>query len=218
MRTLAQNAADIEARLQPPEQACCKSRRWYDVRAVCIGLLYASLLRTSKAPSGMSLDIDKFDNGGSCLLTLFFHDPVARVGNDATCYVSRHKTRVFGHLCPERMICAERQHRHGQLAVGRECLVVDGILSKGRKLVESRMHRAGARIEFRVVAPRRLIDRFGIGGELVPEPIKVDTLAAFDQPLGIRSAEIEMPQSGAAKDFVPGARFRAAARRWRPSA
>ena len=55
-----------------------------------------------------SIVIDKFDDCGSCLLTLFFHDPVARVGNDAAGYIGRHKTHAVGHLCSERMIRAER--------------------------------------------------------------------------------------------------------------
>jgi hypothetical protein len=39
MRTLAQNAADIEA-VSNHRASVLRSRRWYDVSAVCIGLFY----------------------------------------------------------------------------------------------------------------------------------------------------------------------------------
>jgi len=53
--------------------------------------------------------------------------------------------------------------------------------------------------------PRRLLDRPGIGRKLIPEPVQVDAFAALDQPLDVRAAEIEVPQSGAANDLVPRA-------------
>src|SRR5215510_14446660 len=73
------------------------------------------------------------------------------------------------------------------------------------------MHSAGACVESRIVAPRRLLDSLGIGRQLIPETIQVDAFAALDQPLNVRSAEIEVPQSRAADDFVPGAD----SRQWR---
>src|SRR3954463_16692499 len=55
---------------------------------------------------------------------------------------------------------------------------------------------------------RRLFDRLRIGGELVPEAIEVDPFATFDQPLRIRSAEIEMPEQGTLDDVLPVANAR----------
>jgi hypothetical protein len=43
------------------------------------------------------------------------------------------------------------------------------------------------------MAPRRLLDRLGIGGKLIPEPVQVNSLAALDQPLDVPPAEIEVP-------------------------
>jgi hypothetical protein len=58
------------------------------------------------------------------------------------------------------------------------------------------------------VTARCLFDRFGIGGKFVPKPVEVNALAAPDQPLHVRSAEVEVPQRRAADDFVPGANSR----------
>src|SRR5215470_18626486 len=66
------------------------------------------------------------------------------------------------------------------------------------------MHSAGACVEPRIVAPRRLFDSLRSGRQLIPETIQVDAFAALDKPLNVRPAEIEVPQSRAADDFVPG--------------
>jgi hypothetical protein len=94
--------------------------------------------------------------------------------------------------------------RQRQLAFGRKGLVVDRILREGRELIERRPHRAGSRVKSGVVAARGFVDRPRIGRQLVPEAIEIDALPAFDQPLDVRAAEIEMPPPGAADDLVPG--------------
>src|SRR6516162_5806086 len=103
------------------------------------------------------------------------------------------------------MIASERKHRHWQLTLRRESLVIDRVLIEGSELIKCRMHGAGACVEARIMAPCRLIDRLRIGGKLIPEPVQVNAFAAFDQPLNVRPAEIEMPQSRATDYFVPRA-------------
>ena len=98
---------------------------------------------------------------------------------------------------------AERKNWHRQLAFLGKRPVIDGILAESGKLVEGGMHRAWPRVELGIVASRRLIDRFRIGRQLVPEPIEVDALASFHQPVDVGPAEIEMPQQRALQDFVP---------------
>ena len=67
----------------------------------------AEYLRQSGHGVG-SVFLDESDDGISCLLRLFFHDPMARAGNNSTGNVVRDQTHDIGHLGPERMIAAER--------------------------------------------------------------------------------------------------------------
>src|SRR6516162_4870001 len=120
---------------------------------------------------------------------------MTRVRNDATGYIAGDRTHDFGHLHPERMLAAECKYRHGQFALLSKQFVVGRILREGRELIKCRMHGAGARVEPSIMAPCRLIDRLRIGGKLVPEPVQVNAFAALDEPLNVRPAEIEVPQS-----------------------
>src|SRR5437899_6002682 len=65
------------------------------------------------------------------------------------------------------------------------------------------MHRAGPGVDRGVVAAGRFVDLRRVAGELVPEAVEVDALAAGNQALGIRAAEVEVPQRGHAHDLVP---------------
>src|SRR5947209_7541315 len=44
---------------------------------------------------------------------------------------------------------------------------------------------------------------FGIGGEVIPEAIKVDPLAPGDEALHVRATEPEMPEQRALDDLFP---------------
>ena len=80
-----------------------------------------------------------------------------------------------------------------ELARRDEGPVFGGVLVEGRELRKARMHRARAGIELRVVPSGRLTEPLWGGGELVPEPVKVDALATGDQALHVRAAEAEVP-------------------------
>src|SRR4030095_10709748 len=66
-------------------------------------------------------------------------------------------------------------------------------------------HRAGQRIQLSVVHACRLTEPAGVCRELVPEAIKVDTLATCDQPLHVRTAEAEVPQHRVLENLFPWA-------------
>src|SRR5262249_58780630 len=58
-------------------------------------------------------------------------------------------------------------------------------------------------IEFGVVLAQRFIEFFRISRKFIPEPIEIDSLAAFHQPLRIRSVEGEMPECVATDNVIP---------------
>src|SRR3546814_7729181 len=64
-------------------------------------------------------------------------------------------------------------------------------------------HRAGHRIELRIMRARRFGETRRRGGEFIPEPIEVDSLPASDQSLHVRPAEAEMPEQRALQYLFP---------------
>ena len=85
----------------------------------------------------------------------------------------------------------------------RKDLVVLGVLRERGELLEGVVHVARPRVERGVMLARRLVDRLRIGRQLVVEAVEIDALAALDQPVDVRPAEIEMPQQRAFEDLVP---------------
>ena len=69
---------------------------------------------------------------------------------------------------------------------------------------EGGTHRARPRIELRRNGPAFPRRSCGVAGELVPEAVEIDALASRDEPLGIRTAEGEMPEQGMAHEVIPG--------------
>src|SRR5215472_14527100 len=94
-----------------------------------------------------SRPVYEIDDGRRRLGRLLLHDPVAGIADDAGRHVGRDKSHYVAHLRAERMVPAQRQHRHGEIALSSEDLVVFGVLIEGRELVERRMHRTRARIK-----------------------------------------------------------------------
>ena len=108
------------------------------------------------------------------------------------------------HHRAERLLAADRQHRHGQLALaGEEGAVVGRILIEGRELREAGMHGAGQGVELGVVLARGLRECGRGRRKLVPEAVEIDALAPRDQPLHVRSAEAEVPEQRVLQDFLP---------------
>src|SRR5262249_38688132 len=89
---------------------------------------------------------------------IFFHNPMAGVWNDTLLDVVCGKAHDRSHRRTKRLLAAERQDWDLELAFAQERLVVDCVLVKCRKLRKARAHRAGTRIERRIVAPRCLAE------------------------------------------------------------
>ena len=94
-----------------------------------------------------------------------------------------------GHGRPERLFPADRQDRHRQLALGKQCLIVERVLIERGELRKAGMHGAGPGVQLGVMLPRRFVELLRIGREFVPEAIEIDALATCNQPLGIRASE-----------------------------
>src|SRR6202011_1021028 len=114
-------------------------------------------------PEAQSLLVDESADhlDGGC--RLLFHDPVARIRDDAAFDVSGHDAHDRRLLAAERFLGAERKNWHRQFAFLGKRSVIDRILIESGKLVEGGMHGAWPRIELGIVASRRLIDRLRIG-------------------------------------------------------
>ena len=104
---------------------------------------------------------------------------------------------------PEAFLAADRQHRHGELALRQELLVVRSILAERCELRERIVDRVRARIERRVMLARRLVDVLRISRQLVVKTVEVNALASGDQPLLVGAEEIEMPGVPVLDHLVP---------------
>ncbi len=82
--------------------------------------------------------------------------------------------------------------------------VVDRVPVEGGELAEAGPHAALRGVESGVVLTRGLGKMRGVGGELVPEAVEVDALAARDEALHVGAAEPEMPEQRVFQDLVPG--------------
>ena len=67
------------------------------------------------------------------------------------------------------------------------------------------MHGARQGVQLRVVLARGLAEPRRGRGELVPEAIEIDALAARDQPLHVGPAEAEMPEQRVLENLFPRA-------------
>src|ERR1700730_8820858 len=89
---------------------------------------------------------------------LLFHDPVARIRDDARFDVSGHDLHDRRLLGAERFLGAERKNWHRQFAFLGKRPVIDRIPAESGKLVEGGMHGAWPRIELGIMASRSLLD------------------------------------------------------------
>src|SRR5262249_32348586 len=96
------------------------------------------------------------------------------------------------------MIAADSKDRHRKLAAFREQgLVLLSVTRERSELTTQRVvNGARFRIKRRVVVARLLVDTAWVRRQLIVEAIQQDALAPGDQPLDIRSAEIEVPHLG----------------------
>jgi hypothetical protein len=82
--------------------------------------------------------------------------------------------------------------------------LVDRVLVERPELLEPGVHRAGARIQSRVMLARGFGEFLRVRRELVPDPVEVDALAALYQAFLIRPPEGEVPEGVAPGDLLPG--------------
>ena len=109
-----------------------------------------------------------------------------------------------GQLAAIRMIAADRENRHLQLALGEKLLIVDGIIRECRELAaEGVVNRLRPGVERGIMLARRLVDAGGICRQLVVEAVEQDALAPGDQALDVGAAEIEVPDLRILQLVVP---------------
>src|SRR6202022_3805791 len=101
-------------------------------------------------------------------------DPVARARNDGGADVGADESNLFGLARAEELLRADGENRHVQLPGGEQSFVVARILRERGELLESVVHRVGARIQRRIMPAGRLVDRFRVGRQLIPEAVEID--------------------------------------------
>src|SRR5262245_30046215 len=148
--------------------------------------------------------IEEGANRGDRRRWLLLHQPMTGIGNDRFGHIvggEAHDERLHR---TERPLAAYREHRHRESGAAREeGAIVDGVLIERGELREARMHRAGLRIELRVVAARPFAELPWVRRELVPEPIEVDPLASRDEALHVGTAEAKVPQERILEHLLP---------------
>src|SRR5690348_5360268 len=111
-----------------------------------------------------------------------------------------HDHRLEG---TERLLSAHRHHRHSQLRLF-EDLVVLRILGERGKLREPGPHSAWLRVGGGKEISRGLVRLARIAGKVVPYPVKVDALPTRHQSFRIGSMEVEVPDTGTQENLAPG--------------
>jgi hypothetical protein len=112
----------------------------------------------------------------------------------------RHAVLSRDHLAlrdqevPAGFLAAQHDHRHREL----RCLergVVLGVLVEVTEHLHAGLHRTGELVLLRVELPVGLGDGFrAVGGEVVPEVLEVDALAALDEGQRRLAVEVEVPE------------------------
>src|SRR5262245_1944374 len=101
---------------------------------------------------------DKPGDDGNGLLRLFFHDPMAGVGNHGSLDITRDEFELRLHRCSKGMVATDRENGHAKLPdLRQQRFVLFGISRKGGKLTtEGVVNGAGPRIQLGIMASRVL--------------------------------------------------------------
>jgi len=152
---------------------------------------------------GVFLDVEVLLEVGRCLW-LFFGDPMSAVRDDRVFDVVGDTPDHLADSGAEGGFAAEGQDRHLKFALGKEFPVVSRVLAERQELGEARSHRAGLRVERRVVLAFGFVEPFRDDGERVPEAVEIDAFAAGDQALHVVTTEAEVPHGRLLQDLLPG--------------
>src|SRR5262245_320398 len=111
-------------------------------------------------PWGLTPQLRAMNPGdeGNGLLRLFFHDPMAGVGDDGSLDITRDEFEFRLHRRSERMVTADREDRHAKLPdLRKQRFVLSGVSPEGGKLTaEGVVNGAGPRIQLGIMASRVL--------------------------------------------------------------
>src|SRR5262245_60789025 len=112
-------------------------------------------------PSVPSVARDEPGDDGNGLLRLFFHDPMAGVGDHGSLDITRDEFQFRLHRCSKGMVAADREDRHAKLPdLRKQRFVLFGVSRKGGKLAaEGVVNGAWPRIQLGIVASCVLANR-----------------------------------------------------------
>src|ERR1044071_5272397 len=96
------------------------------------------------------------------------------IGDTEATNVGRRELNFIGEAFAETLLSADREHGHGELALGQERLIVDAVLAEGRKLGKGVVDGLRARIQPGVPGARRLIDMLRVRRQLVIKTVEIE--------------------------------------------
>src|SRR6266702_400972 len=123
--------------------------------------------------------------------------------HDLLLHVDRYMTHDHSLEGAEGLLSTYRHHRHRQLRLF-ENLVVLRILRESGKLREPGPHSTWLCVSGSKNISGGFVRFAWVGGKVVPNPVKVNTLPASHQAFRIRSMEVEVPDPGIQENLVPG--------------
>src|SRR5271163_3007725 len=136
--------------------------------------------------------VKKLTNQGDRVRRTFFHQPMARAGNDFLLHIVRYVAHDYCLQRPEGLFSPYRHDRHGELRLLKN-LVILCVLGEGGKLRESRPHTAGLRVCRCEEISGCFVGLPRITREVVPYAIEIDTLASGHQALCVWAVKVEVP-------------------------
>jgi hypothetical protein len=131
---------------------------------LCDGPELAERPRRTAPSRQTSFAVEERNDHTDGLLGLFLHDPMARIGDHGAPDIARDGGKLGLHGCAVRVIAADREHGHGQLAdLCKQRLVILCIPGEGRELsTEGVVDRARTGIERRIMVAGRVVDPSGL--------------------------------------------------------
>lgn len=134
---------------------------------------------------------------------VFFHEPVAGVGDDGFANVDGDVAHDDDLGCADGFRSAYGEDGHGEFRAG-EDFVVFCVLGEGFEVLETSVHGSGFGVLGGVELSRGFVGLGGAGAEVVPDAVEVDALAALYEAVFVGTPEGEVPEPVVFDDVVPG--------------
>src|SRR5260370_18449306 len=138
---------------------------------------------------------------------------MSRSRNHRLLNVGRHMAHDYGLQRTEGLLTAHGQHRHQQLYLFEDFIVLR-ILGKGGELRKASPHSSRLRVSRRKEVSGGFVGLPWITGEVIPYAIKIDALPARHQPFPVRPMKVEVQDTRALQYLDPWSDIRQSPSVW----